>query len=152
MSSIKLTDDAHCFVCGKANIHGLQLVWNTQGSATQAEFYPPSHVQGWQGIVHGGVLAAVLDEGMTRLAWERHGGVVTGEITVRYYKPARVGERLFVKGEILPTKSRIIPGKAEIRNAAGHLVASAKGKIFKVAQPSSSRQEVSRDRLEEAVR
>lgn len=138
MDAIKLTDDANCFVCGKANIHGLQLVWKTRGQTTEAEFFPPKHLQGWQGIVHGGVLASVLDEAMTRLAWELNGGVVTGEINVRYYKPARVGERLHVKGEVAPAKSRVIGGKAEIRNAAGLLIAAATGKIFKVKEKAPS--------------
>ena len=125
---IKLKDDSNCFVCGKGNAYGLQLDWKTMGRKTQSDFFPSRFHQGWQGIVHGGILAAMLDEAMTRLAWVVHGGAVTGEMTVRYHSPARIGERLTIKGEIGDKKSRLIPAWAEIRTAGGRLIAEAKGK------------------------
>jgi uncharacterized protein (TIGR00369 family) len=125
-----LKDDAHCFVCGKANSQGLQLEWFTKGHVTEAAYYPSKTHQGWQGIVHGGILATILDEAMTRLAWQIYGNAVTAEMTVRYYNPARTGEKLMVRGEVGASKGRIIPAKSEIRNADGRLIASATGKVF----------------------
>ncbi len=132
-TTLELKDDAHCFVCGKANIYGLQLNWKTHHHHTVAEFYPSKAHQGWQGIVHGGILAAMLDEAMTRLAWERHGGAVTAEITVRYFRPARIGEKLTVRGEIGENNKRLIPAKAEIRSG-NRLIASAIGKAIKAKE------------------
>lgn len=129
---LELKDDANCFVCGKANAHGLQLKWTTVGHRTESEFYPSRWHQGWRGIVHGGILATVLDEAMTRLAWELHGDAVTVEMTVRYFNPARTGEKLIVTGEIGETKNRLIPAKAEVRNAQGRIIATATGKALKV--------------------
>lgn len=132
MSTVtKLRDDAHCFVCGNENVHGLRLQWRTNGTMTESEFFPTKAHQGWKGIVHGGILAAVLDEAMTRLAWETYGGAVTAEIAVRYFNPARIGERLTIRGEVGNLRNRLIPAKAEIRNASGRLVASATGKAVK---------------------
>ena len=134
-TAIELKDDAHCFVCGKSNMGGLHLVWKTDGNVTETDFYPRKTHQGWQGLVHGGILAAVLDEAVTRLAWETHGAAVTAEITVRYHNPARIGEKLSVRGELGEAKGRLVPGKAEIRNAQGHLVASATAKAVKTKAP-----------------
>jgi len=133
-SKIELKDDAHCFVCGKSNVNGLQLNWTTNGAATEAEFFPLKSHQGWQGLVHGGILATVLDEAMTRLAWERFGGAVTAEITVRYFNPARIGEKLLIRGEVGEMKSRLIPTKAEIRNGGGRLIATATGKAIRLKE------------------
>jgi len=130
--TLELKDDAHCFVCGKENIYGLQLDWKTFKNQTKSVFYPSRTHQGWRGIVHGGILASVLDEAMTRLAWETNGQAVTAEITIRYFNPARTGEKLLVTGEIGGTRGRIVETRAEIRNPQGHIVASAKGKAIKV--------------------
>ncbi len=131
-----LVDDEHCFVCGKSNTSGLQLTWKTQGTHTETEFYPSKSHQGWMGLVHGGILAAILDEAITRLAWQNHGGAVTAEISVRYFNPARVGEKLTITGEIGKPKGRLIPGKAEVRNEKGRIIAAATGKAIKQKAPT----------------
>src|SRR5437764_14749722 len=95
-ATLHLIDDAHCFVCGQSNVQGLQLHWKTEGKRSEAVYYPSPSQQGWAGFVHGGILAAVLDEAITRLAWQNYGGAVTAEISVRYFNPARIGEKLVV--------------------------------------------------------
>lgn len=129
--TLKLKDNAHCFVCGTENLNGLQIKWTTNHDSTRAEFYPSKIHQGWQGIVHGGILAAILDEAMTRLAWEKHGGAVTAEMNVRYMNPARIGQKLLIRGELGESKNRLIPTKAEIRNDKGRIIATATGKAVK---------------------
>ncbi|MCB4755734.1 MAG: PaaI family thioesterase [Elusimicrobia bacterium] len=129
---LELTDDAHCFVCGHANVSGLQLTWHTEGNHTKAEFYPSRTHQGWRGLVHGGILASLLDEAMTRLAWESQGPAVSAELNIRYFNPARTGEKLTVTGEIAQVKGKLILGKAEIRNGQRRLIATATGKVLKV--------------------
>lgn len=131
---IELKDDSNCFVCGKSNVYGLQLNWNTEGYETSAEFFPARSHQGWQGVVHGGILAAVLDEAMTRLTWQKYGNAVTGEMTVRYSNPARIGEKLLITGSVEQGKGRLIPAKAEIRNTDGMLIASATAKTVRMAE------------------
>lgn len=134
-ATIELKDDAYCFVCGKSNVRGLQLHWETEGNQTKSEFYPSKAHQGWRGIVHGGLLATILDEAMTRLAWKIYGSAVTAEINVRYHQIARTGEKLLITGELEESKNRLIPTKAEIRNSEGRLIASATGKAMKVGRP-----------------
>ena len=53
----------HCFVCGIANPFGLGLRFYQTGlGEVAAEVTVPEHFQGYPGIVHGGVVAAMLDE------------------------------------------------------------------------------------------
>jgi uncharacterized protein (TIGR00369 family) len=134
LKSAELIDDSHCFVCGKDNPAGLNISWKTSGNVTEASFTISKAHQGWKDLVHGGILATVLDEAMTRLAWERFGGAVTAEMTVRYLRPAKIGDRMSVRGEVEEAKGRLIPAKAEIRDGAGQIVAEATGKAIKAKQ------------------
>ena len=129
--TLELTDDAYCFVCGQDNPQGLKLKWTTDHQQTKTVFTPTKHHQGWKNIVHGGILATVLDEAMTRLAWQMFGGAVTAEMTIRYLKPAVVGEKLTVKATIDNPANRLLRASAELRNAKDQLVAAAEGKILK---------------------
>jgi len=131
LKSVELIDDSHCFVCGTDNPAGLKIDWKTSDNVTEANFSLTKAHQGWKDVVHGGILATVLDEAMTRLAWQKFVGAVTAEMTVRYLKPARVGDRLSVRGEVDNLKGRLIPARAEIRDSAGDIVASATGKALK---------------------
>jgi len=132
LKSAELIDDAYCFACGRDNPAGLRLHWTISGNVTETTFVPQRVHQGWKGIVHGGILATVLDEAMTRLAWQVFGNAVTGEITVRFVKPARVGDTLAVRGEVGTIEGRKIPARAEIRDSAGDIVAEATGKAIRV--------------------
>ncbi len=131
MKPVDLIDDAHCFVCGKDNPAGLKIDWKTRDNVTEAQFTLFKAHQGWKDVVHGGILATVLDEAMTRLAWQKFGGAVTAEMTVRYLKPARIGDRLSVRGEVDDIRGRLIPARAAIRDSAGDIVAEATGKAIK---------------------
>jgi uncharacterized protein (TIGR00369 family) len=132
-NTVELIDDSHCFVCGQDNPSGLKLHWETSGHTTKTQFTPNKSHQGWKNVVHGGILAAILDEAMTRLAWQIHGTAVTAEITVRYRAMARVGEKLTIQADIDPGTNRLINTKAEIINSQGETVATASGKAIRIS-------------------
>lgn len=53
----------HCFVCGVENPHGLHLTFKqTAPDEVTVEYTVPEHFQGYPGVVHGGIVAAMLDE------------------------------------------------------------------------------------------
>ena len=105
---IVLEDDFHCFACGKLNTRGLQIDWKVEGNRTFAEFTPAKIYQGWKGWVHGGIIATLLDEAMTRTAWLVAGGALTAEMTVRYIKTAAIDEKIFILGQTLEENKRIV--------------------------------------------
>ena len=128
-----LTDDHYCFACGSENELGLCIDWKGEGKKTFAEFIPEKKFQGWKGIVHGGILATLLDEAMTRLAWIACGGALTAEITVRYLKTASIGEKLLITGEIVEESRKLVLMKAAIHTAGSkELIARSTGKAVKI--------------------
>ena len=126
-----LEDDHQCFACGMDNPDGLCIQWNTEGSTTTAQFVPDKKFQGWKGLLHGGIIATLLDEAMTRLACELYGSAVTAEMTVRYVKPARIGETIFIRGERVAESRKLVEMKAELTDRSGKTIAHATGKIIK---------------------
>lgn len=127
-------DDRVCFVCGEKNAMGLKLRIRTdpeRGDAA-AEVTFAEHFQGWAGIVHGGLLAAVLDEALIYAAGAKGHQCVTGEITVRYVKPASTGVAYALKGRFLEDKGRIVLAESELIDISGAQVARAAGKLFKI--------------------
>ncbi len=134
MSKLNLQDNHRCFACGLQNPEGLRLIWTVDGLTMTTNFVAESKYQGWEGIVHGGILATLLDEAMARLASVVCGDALTAEMTVRYVQPAAIGELLYVRGEIVKESRRLVEMKASIHreNAAGAIVAHAAGKAVKI--------------------
>ena len=54
----------NCFGCGEDNPSGLRLDLKLEGDQLTTEFIPEKRHEGWPGMVHGGVIAAVLYEVM----------------------------------------------------------------------------------------
>jgi acyl-coenzyme A thioesterase PaaI-like protein len=53
-----------CFACGRENDFGLKMKWynNTELNQVEANVTIPEQFNGYPGIAHGGVIAAILDE------------------------------------------------------------------------------------------
>ena len=81
----------NCFGCGDKNPHGLQLEMTIEGGELSAAFTPAPHHQGWPGIVHGGIISALLYEVMEN--WAYLNGIVTmmRSMNTRLIAPATVG-------------------------------------------------------------
>ncbi|MBS3098311.1 PaaI family thioesterase [Candidatus Woesearchaeota archaeon] len=129
---MKLYNDNYCFVCGKKNKIGLKLEFETKGRKTKTVFTPKKEHQGYKDVVHGGILATVLDEAMTRLGYELGLNTVTARIEVDLKKPAYINEKLFLEGEIIEEKERKVLAKSVAKNADGEIVAEAKGVLVKL--------------------
>jgi uncharacterized protein (TIGR00369 family) len=131
----EFSDDRMCFVCGEKNPHGLKLRLRVDAERGEscAEVAFEERFQGWAGIVHGGLLATVLDEALIYAAGAKGLKCVTGEMTVRYVKPVRTGAPYALRGRFLEDKGRMVLAESELLDADGTQVARATGKLFKVA-------------------
>ncbi len=87
-------------------------------------------MEGYKGILHGGVLASLLDEVMIKAVLVKAVFCVTAELTVRYKKPAPISERLALFGHIEKKNGRVYTTKGWAKNRTGEIVAEAKGKYF----------------------
>ena len=125
-----LRDDGWCFACGPHNPHGLHLSnFSFEGDQYVCHFTPQHHHQGWVGLVHGGIVAALLDEIMTRMLWEQGINAMTGELNVRYRQPAAIGQCLTVRGWVKRKRGKLIATEARMELADGSVVAEAQGKF-----------------------
>ncbi len=83
MGALPLDDDAMCFCCGPKNPIGLKLEFETTAEGRMRTIWTPrKEHQGFKDIVHGGLVATVLDEVMVRLLYLR-GISVPGDLHPR---------------------------------------------------------------------
>ncbi len=129
---MNLEDDNMCFACGKNNPQGLQLEFsfNEREQYVETTFIPSPVYQGWQGVVHGGIIATLMDECMAKLAQFLGYRVVTASLTMRFKDVAKTGKPLTVRGEITKLSKKLIYAKAETRGEGGKVVAEAQAKLM----------------------
>jgi len=105
-----------CFVCGRSNPVGLYMQFHDDGELEVVSDYTvPAHYQGYPGIVHGGVVAAMLDEVVARVSMidDPHHFMMSVRLQVLYRHPVPIETPLKVVGRILRLRGRM--GKAEGR-------------------------------------
>ncbi|HEX3607469.1 MAG TPA: PaaI family thioesterase [Candidatus Dormibacteraeota bacterium] len=117
------------FVHGAANPHGLHIQYRLERPRSDAGPDPglPPHLVvgewtpdpvlhvGFPGVVHGGLVSAVLDDVMGRSPLLLRRWVVTGRLEVRYRGPAPAATPLRVEGWMTGLRRRVI-------TAAGRLL------------------------------
>jgi uncharacterized protein (TIGR00369 family) len=131
-----------CFGCGEANPQGMHLQFDRDESRQRivGEFQLGPEYQGATGFVHGGIIATVLDEVMSKVSRFFDVRAVTAELTVEYLKPVRVGQELTVEGFNARREGRQLYHEGEIRNAAGVLLARGQGR-FVIIDPGAARRD-----------
>ncbi len=131
---MELKDDRMCFVCGMDNPGGLRLVFamDEADKSIRTEFTPAKSHQGYQDVTHGGLISTVLDEAMTKLAFQLGMDAVTGRLTVRFKRPLMVGEKVIVTGRITKESGRAIEAEASAVREDGTVVAEAEGLLMRV--------------------
>lgn len=125
----RLPNSAACFVCGGANPRGLGVRFEVEDDTVVAPFIPHQDHCGYNDRVHGGVMAALLDEVM---GWApsviHHRFCVAAEITIRYLKPLPIGQPVTVRGELTADRGRLWETRGEIVDEGGTVYARGTGK------------------------
>ncbi len=116
-----------CFICGRQNPVGLKMeFYSTEPGKVRTEIIVPSHFEGYPGIVHGGIIAAILDETGGRAHMEEPTRfMVTAQLNVRYRKPVPTETPLEVVGAAGQHRGRVVEAHAEIHNMDGEVLAEA---------------------------
>jgi len=123
-----------CFVCGEANPLGLNLRFETDGRLVRAKFSPrPEHI-GFKGVVHGGLIATVLDEIMVwACAAQTRRFAFCAEMNVRFLNPMTPGATVHLTGELIANrKGRLFEAKGTAQDASGLMLAEAMGKYLPI--------------------
>lgn len=131
---LKLEDDHFCFVCGVNNPLGLKLTFEHDGTTMRTAFTPEKNHQGFANVVHGGIIATVLDEIMLNLLYRNNIPAVTAELQVRFCKPCFVNERLFFQASIVENNGRIATTSAQAKDSHNEIVARAQAKCVIIKQ------------------
>ncbi len=121
----------HCFVCGDKNPIGLNIPFFVKDDRVVAEYTTGPHFEGYKDVLHGGILSALLDEVMIRSVLAQGIYSLTSEITVKFKKMVKIGDRLHMEGRLLEDKGRILVAEGKITNQEGEIVAEGEGKFFR---------------------
>jgi uncharacterized protein (TIGR00369 family) len=130
----------HCFGCGPANPQGLHLSFTLATPLGSEVLTATSHFsltrlhEGAKGYVHGGIIATLLDEAMSKLNRPLNVLAMTRHMEVDYLRPAPVAQPLVLIGRHLRRDGRKLFHEAELQRADGSVLARGKG-LFIVLDP-----------------
>jgi acyl-coenzyme A thioesterase PaaI-like protein len=124
----------HCFGCGAGHPTGLRVRWFETSEGVAAPIVVPRVYEGPPGAVHGGIVAAYLDEVLGGAAARAAGKpAVTGELTVRYVKPVPSETPLLGRGRMVANHGRYVDVEGSLEEfGARRVVATARGRFFPV--------------------
>jgi acyl-coenzyme A thioesterase PaaI-like protein len=102
-----------CFVCGQDNPRGLRIKFERQDSGEMAATWTPNKsLEGFQGIVHGGVVSTVLDEAMSKAVAATGRQALPAELRVRFRRHVTSTAAFAVRGWVVNQSKRLIETEA----------------------------------------
>ena len=126
----KQPNSRQCFVCGLENPVGLQLkIYQTGPGIIETLYTAPDHFQGYPGVLHGGIVAAILDE----ISGRAHMGIdpstsrfmFTARLEVKYRQNVPVGKPLKIIGKAGRSRGKLAEAWAGIYDENANLLAEA---------------------------
>ena len=128
---LELPHTAGCLVCGRQNPKGLHLhlLVDESTGEVQTRFTPAAEHIGFEGIIHGGMLATVLDEAMVWAAtWRGRRFCVCGEMTIRFRKAAQVNQPVLIRASVESARPKLLQTTGQVLDSSGDVLATASGK------------------------
>ena len=127
---MEISDNQYCFVCGRDNPLGFKaaIVVDRDRQHAQCTLTVAAEYQGWQGMVHGGIISALLDEVCAYAGMTVAGSVVTGELKTHFRKPVPVEREVTVAAQVVNHVRRAVLVEATL-TVAGEVLASAAAKM-----------------------
>ncbi len=127
--SIQKTAHPHCVACSLLNEKGLHLAFEETQDGILAHFECDKAVEGYPGILHGGVIATILDGAMGNCLFARGQTAVTVEMTTRFRHPILIDRPAAVTAKLVRSAAPLYLLEAEIVQD-GQVKATAKGKFY----------------------
>ncbi len=129
-----------CFICGVENPVGLKLrIYETEPGVIESTYTAPDHFQSYPGILHGGIVATILDE----ISGRSHMGsasetrfMFTAKLEVKYRKNVPIGKPLKIIGKAGKTKGRMAEAWGGIYDEEGNLLAEANSLLIDLPKES----------------
>ena len=132
------TDYQLCFACGQRNPYGLHMVFQQDGDSIVCDFMPQVEHQGFPGIIHGGIVASVLDEALNRTSMLGNPPTwtMTGRLEVRYRRNVPYGPLLRVRAKLKSQRGRLLTatGILTLAEDEAMVLAEAQGTFMALTQ------------------
>ncbi len=127
----------YCFACGKDNPGGMRLKFALEkdGTGFVSRFTLSKRYTGPPGHCHGGIIATILDDAMSKLNKLRGVIAVTSQMKIDYLKPVPLQTRLRVQSRAVAKRGRRLVHEAEIVNEGGKVLARSRG-VFVIVDPA----------------
>ena len=127
---MKQPNSKDCFVCGVENEHGLHLeFYETEPGKVEVDYTVPEHFQGYDGIVHGGIVATLVDEVLGRVHMgsdpEQPRFMYTAKMSITYRKPVPTGKPIKIVGQAQKSRRRTATSTARIYGPDGNTLVEA---------------------------
>ncbi len=108
-----------CVVCGQENPCGLHLEFQTQGDVSMARWTASAGWESFKGVIHGGVICALLDEAMSQSIITAGHTALTAEMRVRFRDKVSINDGLVVRGWVVRTQKRKIVAESSLSSVDG---------------------------------
>jgi acyl-coenzyme A thioesterase PaaI-like protein len=125
----------HCFVCGLQNPFGLKITFYQTGpDEVTAEYTVDETYEGYPGVVHGGIVAAMLDEaaGRAYMGVDPPRFMYTARLDVRYRKNVPSGQPLRLVGRGTRLRGRMAEAQSALYSPEGELLAEAEALLVDI--------------------
>jgi acyl-coenzyme A thioesterase PaaI-like protein len=126
------TDDRYCLCCGEKNPMGFKMKFRYEGERLLSEAVISKEYQGFNDVVHGGILGTLLDELMVNLYWLKGEKAVTVEYQVRLKAPCPTNQKVLLSAWPLGVKQKLHFAASEARLEDGTVVAEATAKCMEL--------------------
>ena len=108
----------NCFACGELNDAGLHLKLHLSPDRCWTELTLTNRYEGWEGVIHGGILCTILDEIMGWSLIARDSWGVTARFSIAFRKPVTVGQTIRAEASVTDSRRRIQTTMGRIVDAA----------------------------------
>jgi len=128
---MQVTDNRRCFICGDNNPVGLKSKPCRDEASGRAwmTVVIPAEFQGWEGVVHGGITAALLDEVSAYAGMAVSKQIVTAALNIRYLKPVPIGCEITIEAKVREQIRRSILVDAQM-TCAGEVLARSEARMM----------------------
>lgn len=127
------TAQNRCFGCGQANPSGLRLEFFLAGDGSVVSLPTvPDSFEGPRGFLHGGIVATLLDEAMSKSVRVKGFTAMTRHLEVEYLRPVPSGAPIRLEGRAVQSDGRKHHTEARILDAGGTVLAKSKGLFIEV--------------------
>lgn len=119
LKTVRTHTHPYCVVCSQSNPLGLGLEFSVHDDGSvSASFLGHFALEGFQGCLHGGMIASLLDGAMTNCLFARGHVAMTAELNVRYRKPVLIGHDITIRAWITRSQPPLHLLEAELKQEA----------------------------------